>query len=116
MKEAFRITVNTPVPNVEDVINGICSVWPIRIGNYENVFWCSSPGTEQFKPLPGADPTQGTIGVREKVDSVAVCFLIPADESLLERIVEEGIKPVHPWEVPVIMADRCLANLNELEG
>ena len=71
MKKAFRITTYAPPGDVDSIISSICSVWPVRYGKYENVFWLSPTGTEQFTPIVGSNPTQGMIGELETLESVA---------------------------------------------
>jgi hypothetical protein len=38
-------------------------------------------------------------------------FAIPRDAALLARIVEQGIRPHHPWQVPAIFVDEALLPL-----
>ena len=114
MKKAFRITTYAPPGDVDSIISSICSVWPVRYGKYENVFWLSPAGTEQFTPMLGSNPTQGMIGELETLESVAICFLIPRDDALLERVIEKGIRPAHRWEEPVIISEKCRVSTSEL--
>jgi hypothetical protein len=101
----YRITVFVPADHVQRVIDGVCAIDDLRIGDYAQVAWTSAPGIEQFRPLPGAIPTQGATGELERSPSVRVEFCIPRDEARLRRVVEDGIRPHHPWEVPAIFVD-----------
>ena len=110
--KAFQVTTYVPIVYLADVITSILKVSPINFGNYENVIWTSSVGKEQFKPKSGASPQTGVIGQLEKVDSVAMSFFIPRDKNLLLRIINKGIFPAHPWEEPVVKAEKCLVPTN----
>jgi hypothetical protein len=41
------------------------------------------------------------------MESIELKFLLPRNEELLNQVVEEGIRPAHPWEAPVITVDEC---------
>jgi hypothetical protein len=101
----YRIAVFVPADHVQRVIDGVCAVDELRIGDYAGVAWTSAPGGEQFRPLPGAVPAQGTVGELERVASVRVEFCIARDEARLRRLIDDGIRPHHPWEVPAIFID-----------
>lgn len=59
-------------------------------------------GTEQFRPLPGSSPALGVVGQCQRVAAVIVQFYLPPDQARLQRIIEQGIAPHHPWRSPVI--------------
>ena len=101
----YRITVFVPADHVQRVIDGVCAIDELRIGEYAQVVWTSAPGSEQFRPLPGAIPAQGAIGELERNASVRVEFCIPRDAARLQQVIEDGIRPHHPWEVPAIFVD-----------
>jgi len=107
MEKAYRITVFVPPAQLEAVLSSITSVLPPDSGQYREVFWWSSPGTEQFRPLEGSIPTSGSLGELSRMDSIELKFLIPRNKELLNKIIEEGIRPAHPWEAPVITVDKC---------
>jgi hypothetical protein len=54
-----------------------------------------------WRPLPGADPYDGEIGILTEADEykVEVCCKM----ELLEKTIK-AIKAIHPYEVPVINA------------
>ena len=64
-----------------------------------------APSIEQFRPLAGANPTLGGIDELVRAPSVRVEFCIPRDDARLRRLIEAGIRPNHPWEVPAIFVD-----------
>lgn len=101
----YRICVFVPTESVQRVVDGVCAVDELRIGNYAHVAWTSAIGTEQFRPLEGARPALGTAGELVRTESVRVEFCIARDEALLLRVIDDGIRPHHPWEVPGIFID-----------
>jgi hypothetical protein len=107
MEKAYRVTVFVPPAQLEEVITSITRVLPANYGKYGEVFWWSAPGTEQYRPLEGANPSSGTIGELSRMESIELKFLLPRNEELLNQVVEEGIRPAHPWEAPVITVDEC---------
>ncbi len=107
--EVFRVTTFVHPDHRERLLEGILSVVPLRWGRYDSVLWWSEPGTEQFRPREGANPSKGAVGELSRLPSVMVEFRIPRDRALLERVVREGIVPHHPWEEPVILVDEATA-------
>jgi hypothetical protein len=106
LQPAIRITTYVPADHRAAVVAGIHAViGPRPDRRYDLVAWWSDAWTEQFRPLAGAKPTTGAIGEIAQVPTVRVDVVIPADEPLVERIIAEGIRPHHPWEVPVIIVD-----------
>ncbi|MEO7064422.1 MAG: hypothetical protein ABI082_11710 [Dokdonella sp.] len=101
----YRISVFVPPAHVQRVVDGICAVDDLCIANYAHVLWTTAPGTEQFRPLPGATPAQGKIGELVRAPTVRVEFCIARDPQRLQRVIELGIRPSHPWEVPAIFVD-----------
>ena len=115
LKPVYRVTTFVPPAQLDLVLAGISRVVPLRVGLYERVVWSSSPGLEQFRPCPGANPTQGEAGILEKVDSVALVFSIPRDRALLEKVLVEGLIPSHPWEEPVVYVDEAMTTRTQID-
>ena len=107
MEKAYRITVFVPPAQLEEVLSSITRVLPPVSGKYREVFWWSSPGTEQFRPLEGSNPTSGSLSELSRMGSIELKFLVPRNKELLNKIIEEGIRSAHPWEAPVITVDKC---------
>ena len=107
MEKAYRVTVFVPPAQLEELLASITRVLPPNDGKYSEVFWWSAPGTEQFRPLAGSKPASGSVGELSRMDSVELKFLLPRNDELLNQVVEEGIRPAHPWEAPVINVDEC---------
>ncbi|WP_066097315.1 hypothetical protein [Xanthomonas massiliensis] len=104
----YRITVFVPPAHLDALKRGICAVDPLGAGAYDQVMWIQVPGEEQFRPLPGAHPTLGNVGQLERASSVRLEFAIPRDPERLRRVIEQGIHPHHPWEVPAVFVDESL--------
>ena len=115
MEKAYRVTVFVPPAQLEELLASITRVLPPNNGKYSEVFWWSAPGTEQFRPLEGSNPASGAIGELSRIDSIELKFLLPGNEELLNQVVEEGIRPAHPWEAPVITVDECCIIENSSE-
>ncbi len=101
----YRVSVWVPAAHVQQVLDGILSVDDLRMGDYDRVAWIAATGQEQFRPLAGATPAQGSIGELERGDSVCLQVCIPRDAERLRRLVNQGIRPHHPWQVPAIFID-----------
>lgn len=114
-KPVYRITTFVPVEKLEALLDGILKVEPLKWGKYDQVAWVSEGVTERFRPLPGSNPTAGTVGELEKVDSVRLEFMIPRDQALLERLLTEGLIPSHPWEEPAVFIDETVATFTQTE-
>lgn len=111
LQPVYRVTVFVPPAHLQALIDGICAANPLRIGDYDRVLWISAPGTEQFRPLAGATPTQGHVGELERGDTMRVEFCIPRDADTLSHVIDQGIRPHHPWELPAIFVDESLLPL-----
>jgi hypothetical protein len=109
LKPEYRITVFVPPTDLERLLEHIVMITPLAYGLYDNVAWWSHPGTEQFRPLPGSHPARGFHHSIERGSAVKLEFSIPRDEELLDRVINEGIVPAHPWEEPVICVAETLS-------
>ncbi|MFM2091083.1 MAG: hypothetical protein RLZZ127_1572 [Planctomycetota bacterium] len=99
-----RITVYVPPEAAEAVLAGIHAVARIPVGaTYDHGAWFSGAWTEQFRPLPGSHPASGEIGRVNRADSVRIEVLVDPDET--EAVIARGIRPHHPWDIPVILLD-----------
>ena len=104
-QKVYRITTFVPPEHLDALLEGIESQVPLRYGRYDRSAWWSAVGVEQFRPLPGAQPTFGVIGKVERVPTVRVEFAIPRDRALLHRLIAEGLRPHHPWQEPAVFID-----------
>lgn len=104
----YRITVFVPPEHLAALREAVCAVDPLGAGDYDRVMWIAAPGEEQFRPLAEANPTLGRIGETTTAPSVRLEFAIPREPDRLERVIEQGIWPHHPWETPAIFVDESV--------
>lgn len=102
MLECYRIVTFVPEDYLEAVITAVCDCGLLTYGNYKDVLWFSQPGTGQFTPINGANPTLGQVGSRERCAESRLEFSILKDERALHKILNEVLIPAHPWEEPAI--------------
>jgi hypothetical protein len=103
----YRIVTFVPTDKLEEVLEGVLRVVPLQYGHYDRAVWWTEQAVEQFRPLPGANPTVGRENEISRVPSVRVELAIPRDATLLHRFLTEGLIPAHPWEEPAIFIDEC---------
>ncbi|WP_040006440.1 Nif3-like dinuclear metal center hexameric protein [Fibrisoma limi] len=91
-----KLVVFVPDSDLEAVLTAIYDAGAGRIGTYEH---CSFRvgGTGTFRPLDGANPTVGEIGLDETVDEHRLEVILPA---YLENSVVAAIQKAHSYEVP----------------
>ncbi len=114
LKPVYRITTFVPLDRLETLLTGITSVVPLKYGRYDQAAWWSAEGVEQFRPLPGSNPSSGTQGHISRVASVRVEFIIPRDPLLLDKVLTLGLIPNHPWEEPAVFVDESSVTLTQL--
>ncbi len=107
--EVYRFRVVVSAGYEAELLHSIEKVVPLSYGNYDRLAWVSSPGTVQYRALPGADPTspdEKNIMAAEddlvEEKCVAIEFSIPRDDALKNAIIEDGIYRAHPWVEPVV--------------
>lgn len=113
-RAAYRITTFLPPESVEAVLDAVEGQTPLVFGPYDRSAWWSAAGTEQFRPMAGADPTVGRAGKTEQVPTVRLEFAIPRDPGLLARVVDEGVLPSHPWQEPAVFVDECMVTATRM--
>lgn len=85
-----------PVTDTEAVLAALFEAGAGRIGEYAECAWVVT-GTGQFRPLPGADPTIGTVGEVEHVPENRVEVVLPR---ALRAGVVAALRRAHPYEEP----------------
>lgn len=92
----YKLCFYVPLTHLELVKAAVFAAGAGRIGNYEHCCW-QIEGTGQFRPLPGADPTIGSIDRLEKVAEYRVDMV--CTESCVEAVIE-ALRAAHPYEEP----------------
>ena len=105
LKPVYRITTFVPPDRLEALLAGITSVVPLQYDRYDRAAWWSAEGVEQFRPLPGSNPSSGVQGQISRVASLRVEFIIPREPLLLDKVLTFGLIPNHPWEEPAVFVD-----------
>ncbi len=98
----FVIRTYLPEEDVAKTLRAVTEVVPLRYGSYENVAFQSSPGIQRFRPVSGSHLGELSQVIEDPV--VELIFSIPAEEALLERVID-CIREVHSAEEPVIYID-----------
>jgi hypothetical protein len=105
LQQVYRVTIFVPPEHVDALPEGVEREVPLKYGLYDRAAWWSAVGVEQFRPLPGANPTFGEVGRTERVPTVRIEFAIPRDPVLLTRLLTRGLIPNHPRQEPAIFID-----------
>lgn len=91
-----KLVVYVPVADTGRLLDALAAAGAGRIGDYDRCAW-STTGTGTFRPLPGADPTVGSVGeVSEVVESRLEVVLPRARRSRVLRAMLDA----HPYEEP----------------
>ncbi|MFK4086156.1 Nif3-like dinuclear metal center hexameric protein [Kribbella sp. NPDC020789] len=91
-----KIVVFVPLDDTEQVLDALAAAGAGQIGNYDRAAW-TSVGEGTFRPLEGAQPAIGRIGVTERVPENRLEMLLPRHR---RRAVVEALKAAHPYEEP----------------
>lgn len=102
LQPMWRVSVQVPPAALAAVREGILAVDALAAGGYDSGLFEQAAGIEQYRPLPGTAAAQGQAGQLQRLPSVCLSFHLPCDAQRLQRIVELGIRPHHPWRHPLI--------------
>ena len=102
LQAMWRVSVQVPPGALTAVREGILAVDTLAAGGYDSGLFEQAAGIEQYRPLPGTAAVHGQPGLLQRLPSVCLSFHLPCDASRLQRIVELGIRPHHPWQHPLI--------------
>ncbi len=98
MSKNVKIVVGVPTTHANQVREALASAGAGQMGNYSHASF-SSKGIGRFKPLKGAKPNIGKIGVIEEVEEEHIESPCPRDKV---KEVVEAVKKAHPYEEPAI--------------
>jgi dinuclear metal center YbgI/SA1388 family protein len=92
--ELLKLEVFVPIDNIDVVRTAIFQAGGGHIGNYDECsFTLQGQGT--FRPLEGANPTTGSMGVRHSEKEYIVSFVVP---TWLRGKVHQAMVQAHPYE------------------
>ncbi|GHE29496.1 Nif3-like dinuclear metal center hexameric protein [Sphingobacterium griseoflavum] len=89
-----KLAVFVPRTHVDTVREALFSAGAGAIGNYDQCSY-NTVGYGTFRPLPGAEPAVGDIGLQERVEETKVEVIYPA---IKERAVLLAMYHAHPYE------------------
>jgi dinuclear metal center YbgI/SA1388 family protein len=92
--ELLKLIVFTPQEYYEPLETALFSAGAGRIGNYDQCVF-TTQGEGSFRPLPGANPHEGTIGERKKQDELRLEVLVPMHK---KSKVNKAMQQAHPYE------------------
>ena len=98
----WRVVVQVPVDALPAVREAILAVDSLQAGGYDQGLFEEAAGIEQFRPMPGTTPAHGRAGERSRIPSVRLGFYLPPDAGRLQKLLDEGVLPAHPWHCPVV--------------
>jgi len=98
MKSMVKLEIFIPVSYLEMLRGALRSAGAGAFGNYDSVLSYSRV-KGCWRPLEGANPYKGEIGVLCVQDEYKVEVCCPVDR--LEQLIH-SIKEVHPYEEPII--------------
>jgi hypothetical protein len=91
-----KLVVFVPPDALAGVRDALFAAGAGRIGAYERCSW-HALGTGTFRPLPGADPTVGEVGVEEHVAELRLETVFPEER---QADVVAALRAAHPYEEP----------------
>ncbi len=94
--QVYKLCVMVPSPYLEAVKQALFMAGAGRHGLYDCCCW-QSPGTGQFRPLPGSHPSCGKHGEVFAEETWKVEML--CELSCLPQAIE-ALRQAHPYEVP----------------
>jgi len=101
----FKFVFYCPVQFTQPILSHLFTLPNVgAIGAYDSCAFVSR-GTGQFRPLQGANPTIGQVGLLEFVEEDRVEFLVTGEKEQLKQVVSE-LRKVHPYEEPAYEAHR----------
>jgi len=96
----IKLEIFIPCSHLEPLREALRSAGAGSLGNYDSAL-SYSPVKGNWRPLLGANPYDGEIGVLAEADEYKVEVCCKAE--LLENTIK-AIRNIHPYETPVINA------------
>lgn len=92
----YILVFYVPVDSAQKVKEALFNAGAGKFRNYDNCSW-QTPGTGQFRALPGSNPHIGTLMKTESVDEYRV-EMICSKERIREAL--QALLENHPYEEP----------------
>jgi putative NIF3 family GTP cyclohydrolase 1 type 2 len=91
-----KLVVFVPSDSAAALVDALAAAGAGRLGDYDRCAWMSE-GVGTFRPLAGANPTIGTVGVPAEVPETRVEMIVRAAD---QRAVLSALRGAHPYEEP----------------
>ena len=91
-----KVVTFVPAADTEKLIDALAAAGAGRLGDYDRCAYTST-GIGTFRPLPGADPTIGTVGEITRVEETRVEMVLPRHR---RTAVLHALRQAHPYEEP----------------
>lgn len=95
--DSYRVCIFVPEFALEEFIKIVAPAIPSFLGSYDHVCWWEA-GTEQSRHKESKTIKQ--------IRATRFEFSIPAQDALLNKIINDSVLPAHPWEEPVILVTK----------
>lgn len=95
-RKMFSLTIFVPVTHADKVRAALADSGAGAIDSYDSCSF-SSRGIGRFRPLTGANPFIGKVGVIEEVEEERIETEVLAENLV---VVLEAVKAAHPYETP----------------
>jgi hypothetical protein len=104
-EHGFRIALQVPQTHTQIILDTIMQITSFKYGDYDQVSFTTSVGTQQFRSLGSGRnaPTQSVVSV----PCVELSVFVEKDDTLLARVID-AVYNAHPYEEPVIFITNCL--------
>ena len=91
-----KLVVFVPVDDAERLLDALAAAGAGAVGDYDRCAW-STTGEGTFRPLPGASPTVGEVGVVARVPETRLEVVLP--RAARDEVVR-ALLAAHPYEEP----------------
>lgn len=91
-----KLVVYVPVDEAEGLLDALADAGAGELGDYDRCAW-STTGTGTFRPLPGADPTIGSVGEVARVPETRLEVVLPRER---RGRVLRAMLAAHSYEEP----------------
>lgn len=96
LSEFYKLVVFVPAQSLAKLKAALFKAGAGRLGNYEHCAWAVQ-GQGQFRPMTGADPTEGCVGELCTLDEYRLEVLVAQSDM---AAVVSALRASHPYEHP----------------
>lgn len=101
-----------PNQGLDQIMAAVTNITPLQHRESDGIYWTSSAGVQHFRELSHEGLSHEgagcyTIGDTNHHMAIRLEFSLPFDRTLLNRVINEAVRPHHPWPDPVIIITEC---------